>query len=193
MDRAGRQRNSGTTYSLHCVRQAKAFWWQWAIMGPYKRRLPERFGPASLSGTSLALYGVAYSNGVYVAAGQEGTVVTSPDGVNWTVQDSGQLNNLMSVTYGSVGFLAVGDSGTILTSPDGVDWTAQTSGSSGALKPLPLAMVTISSRAPVLWFLHLGRCQLDVTRHRGDGRTNDLWLCIYQSTLRCGRFGGNNH
>jgi hypothetical protein len=69
-----------------------------------------------------------------VAVGQEGTVVTSPDGINWTVQDSGQFNNLLSVTYGSVGFLAVGASGTILTSPDGVNWAQGDSGTSATLE-----------------------------------------------------------
>jgi hypothetical protein len=75
-----------------------------------------------------------YSNGLYVAVGQEGTVVTSSDGINWTVQDSGQLNNLLSVTYGSAGFLAVGPNGTVLTSPDGVNWTQQNPGTSASFE-----------------------------------------------------------
>jgi hypothetical protein len=77
---------------------------------------------------------VVYSNGLYVAVGQEGTAVTSPDGVNWTVQDSTVLNNLLSVTYGSAGFLAVGANSTMVTSPDGVNWTQQSAGSSGTFE-----------------------------------------------------------
>jgi hypothetical protein len=80
------------------------------------------------SGTSLPLFGVAYGGGQFVAVGQQGTVLTSPDGINWTGQYSGSLTNLLSVTYGSAGFSAVGHGGVILTSPDGVNWTQQNPG-----------------------------------------------------------------
>src|SRR5262249_10627584 len=78
-----------------------------------------------------ALYGVVYSNGLYVAVGQQGTVVTSPDGINWTAQDSTMLNNLLSVTCGWAGFLAVGVNSTMISSPDGVNWTLQNAGAHG--------------------------------------------------------------
>jgi hypothetical protein len=59
---------------------------------------------------------VTYGNGLFVAVGTGGTILTSPDGVNWTVQASGG-NHLHSVTYGNGTFVAVGEGGTILTSP----------------------------------------------------------------------------
>jgi hypothetical protein len=83
------------------------------------------------------LYGVTYGNGLFVAVGDRGTILTSQDGVNWTGQVSGTSDGLRGVTYGNGTFVAVGgsyyDSGTILTSPDGVNWTARTSGTSAGL------------------------------------------------------------
>jgi hypothetical protein len=77
---------------------------------------------------------VVGSNGLFVAVGQLGTVVTSPDGVTWTVRNSGVASNLLAVTYGPAGFLAVGVNGTILTSLNGVNWTQQNSGTSTTLE-----------------------------------------------------------
>jgi hypothetical protein len=63
------------------------------------------------------LRGVAYGNGTFVAVGKGGTILTSPDGVNWTAQTSGMRSWLSSVTYGNGLFVAVGLVDTILTSP----------------------------------------------------------------------------
>jgi hypothetical protein len=53
------------------------------------------------------LRGVAYGNGLFVAVGDRGTILTSPDGVNWTERTSG-TNWLFGVTYGNGTFVAVG-------------------------------------------------------------------------------------
>jgi hypothetical protein len=68
-----------------------------------------------------------------VAVGEDGAILTSPDGVSWTQQTSGTSNSLGGVTYGDGLFVAVGERGTILTSPDGVNWTAQASPTSNDL------------------------------------------------------------
>jgi hypothetical protein len=82
----------------------------------------------------LTLYSVACSNGIFVAVGQEGTVLTSSDGLNWSGQYSGTLSNLLSVAYGSAGFLAAGPGGTIINSPDGTNWLVQNPGTLGYLE-----------------------------------------------------------
>jgi hypothetical protein len=41
------------------------------------------------SGTSNWLNGVTYGNGLFVAVGEDGTILTSPDGVTWTQRTSG--------------------------------------------------------------------------------------------------------
>lgn len=63
------------------------------------------------------LKGVTYGDGLFVAVGEDGTILTSTDGVNWTERTSGTRAWINNVTYGNGTFVAVGDHGTILTSP----------------------------------------------------------------------------
>lgn len=98
----------------------------------------------SASGTPLALgplpqgntlHAVAYGNGEFVAVGDGGAILTSPDGTVWTEQGTsgtsclaGTCATFYGVTYGGGEFVAVGalgNAGVILTSPDGVTWTRQ--------------------------------------------------------------------
>jgi hypothetical protein len=61
----------------------------------------------SSGGTSLS--GVTYGNGLFVAVGSYGTILTSPDGVSWTARASGTSNFLNGVTYANGLFVAVGE------------------------------------------------------------------------------------
>jgi hypothetical protein len=66
------------------------------------------------------LNSVTYGNGLFVAVGgspDSSTILTSPDGVNWTARTSPTSKSLNGVTYGNGTFVAVGIYGTILTSP----------------------------------------------------------------------------
>ena len=89
------------------------------------------------SGISEVLNGICWSNALklFVAVGNNGSIVISNDGSKWEVQTSGSANNLFSVCYSDdlEMFVIAGDSGTILTSEDGETWTAQTSGISQKL------------------------------------------------------------
>ena len=38
-----------------------------------------------------SLNGVAYGNGLFVAVGEDGAILTSPDGVGWTLRNSGKI------------------------------------------------------------------------------------------------------
>ncbi|SMP66566.1 S-layer homology domain-containing protein [Anoxynatronum buryatiense] len=80
------------------------------------------------------LRSTCYGNGTFVAVGDNGTILTSPDGVTRTTRNSGTTNDLWGVTYGNGTFVAVGKSETILTSPDGVTWTTRKSGGFYLLK-----------------------------------------------------------
>ncbi len=85
------------------------------------------------SPTGNPLYAIAYGKDLFVAVGRLGTIVTSPDGINWTVRDAGlSTAKLTGIAYGNNQFVAVGDSGTILTSPDGITWTRGDAGMDGA-------------------------------------------------------------
>ena len=93
---------------------------------------------ADLSNPSLrSLTQVA---GTFFAVGDAGTILSSPDGITWTIHTSGTNSNLRGVTHGAI-YVAVGDSGTILTSGDTNTWTTQTS-VTPSIPPISLQQVT---------------------------------------------------
>ena len=73
------------------------------------------------------LYDVAFGNGRFVAVGNEGLVMMSPDGRLWCIDESGTDDRLRGITYGNRIFVAVGYVGTIITSRDGQNWVSQKS------------------------------------------------------------------
>jgi hypothetical protein len=78
---------------------------------------------------------VVKSSSMWVAVGQEGTIMYSTDAANWTVTStvtidtpySGFKPELKAVIWTGTQFVAVGESGVVVTSPDGIAWTVQQS------------------------------------------------------------------
>ena len=72
------------------------------------------------------LRGITYANSIWITVGDNGTIQTSSNGLSWTTQSSGTVQNLHSVTYNSTSstFTIVGDNNTILESTNGVTWTS---------------------------------------------------------------------
>ena len=78
------------------------------------------------------LYGIAHSS-LFVAAGTQGTLLTSSDGLAWTPRPAitwlsttpSPLPDLNAITYGGT-YVTVGTVGVILSSSDAVNWTQQT-------------------------------------------------------------------
>ena len=58
-----------------------------------------------------------------MAVGDNGTILTSPDGTTWDNRTSGTSEEFLGVTYGNGIFLTIGLDGNILISPDGTTWT----------------------------------------------------------------------
>lgn len=59
---------------------------------------------------------MTYGDGYFVGVSGAGLVVSSPDGIKWTLQNSGAGGlDLTDVVYGNGQFVAVGDAGAILT------------------------------------------------------------------------------
>src|SRR5438105_7648239 len=100
--------------------------------GPATSNLPDRgvFAVALDPGSSNGLFGVSWSGSLVVVVGLFGTVLTSPDGINYTAQASNAYDTLAAVTWMGTQFVAAGLGGSILTSPDGVGWTARKAGPS---------------------------------------------------------------
>ncbi len=63
-----------------------------------------------------------------MAVGDDGAIVTSPNGTNWAVQPSATTNWLYRVRYLGSNLIAVGQNGIIRTSTNGSDWSPRSSG-----------------------------------------------------------------
>ena len=76
--------------------------------------------------TGNNLNAVTWANGIYVAVGARGKILTSTDGVQWTTRASKTIYELFGVIAGKINdknyFVAVGAQGTIIQSTDGVEW-----------------------------------------------------------------------
>lgn len=70
--------------------------------------------------------GSTVATGLLVAAGDNGSVFSSPDGLNWTVQSSGTSAQLRDVAYAFSKFYVAGEAGTLLSSADGITWSRVT-------------------------------------------------------------------
>ncbi len=66
---------------------------------------------------------VCYNGTTFVAAGTDGTILTSVDGNKWTPVESGSYDDINDVVWNGETFTAVGDFLTILMSSDGTNWT----------------------------------------------------------------------
>ena len=76
---------------------------------------------------------ITYGNGIFVAVSSNGTgnrVMTSPDGINWTIRASAADLPWVSVAFGAGLFVAVANGDQVMTSPDGINWTLRTALSS---------------------------------------------------------------
>ncbi len=71
---------------------------------------------------SQPLYDVAHGPAQFVAVGERGTILTSADGSNWSLQNRRADLALFGVAYGAGTFVAVGVGGTVLSSADGTNW-----------------------------------------------------------------------
>ena len=76
----------------------------------------------SLTETSLNLNSVCYGLGMFVAVGNSGKCMTTPDGFNW-MEQAAVSGDWKSVCYGNGLFVAVGSNGKCMTSLDAINWT----------------------------------------------------------------------
>jgi len=102
---------------------------------------PSAFQPGTLldGPTTAWLEAVAASPTLAVAAGDEGYVCTSTNGVHWRKQNSGTTSWLRGASYGAGVFILVGEAGTILRSTNGVSWSKRTSGTLADLNRVAFA------------------------------------------------------
>ncbi len=76
-----------------------------------------------------AAFGLVAGQGLYVAVGDAGTIVTSSDsGTTWSAVAPPLAQNLRNVVFGSR-FVAVGQGGAVAYSDDGLNWSPASAGS----------------------------------------------------------------
>lgn len=75
------------------------------------------------SSTTNDLQGIAATTNLFIVTGDKGTILTSPDGSNWTLRVSLTDRFLTSVTPWPGGWVATGDDGVIVTSANGLIWS----------------------------------------------------------------------
>ena len=78
--------------------------------------------------TGNGLTRVSYVNGRFFIGGIRGTILTSTDGLNWTLRPIPAANNVFSFHYHNNLFIALASLGAVFTSPDAVTWTPRNSG-----------------------------------------------------------------
>lgn len=76
-----------------------------------------------------SLQEVFWTGSQFIAVGENGAIVTSPDGITWTARNSGVTATLYGAAASPTRLAVVGTSGTIVTSDDdGTTWVQQSSG-----------------------------------------------------------------
>src|SRR5262245_29680064 len=91
------------------------------------------FPPGFASNLSAVIF-----NGSFVALGNDGSVISSPDGFTWTANFAVGTAGMNGLSFaftgaGTPSYVVVGDGGKIFTSPDLITWTPATSGTASAL------------------------------------------------------------
>lgn len=72
----------------------------------------------------------------FVAVGTNGTIITSTNGDDWVLQNSGTTETLYNVKYLNNKIIAVGANGTLLTSDDAITWTSVNTGTTSYLQDI---------------------------------------------------------
>jgi hypothetical protein len=83
---------------------------------------------------SLNLSQVNLYNGLYVAVGNSGLLLTSPDAKTWKNADSGTDSDLNWIIHDGERYIVVGKEGTALVSRDAQTWTKSPTGVNALLK-----------------------------------------------------------
>ena len=127
--------NNGESYSLSAASYGNGSY----VVGGWFDSPPQ---PLVMISTNLASWtpvagvpgsnyikGLTYGKGSFVAVGS--SIMTSPDGMQWTAQLAGPPAGLWAVGFGDECFVAAGTDHSILTSSNGVNWTSHSTAVDG--------------------------------------------------------------
>ncbi|HEX2851818.1 MAG TPA: hypothetical protein VHO24_01175 [Opitutaceae bacterium] len=77
--------------------------------------------------TPGALRAVAWGNSQFIAVGSQSTVLTSPDGITWTVRNAGGVERYDGVVWTGTEFVVLTQTGKVLRGTDGISWVTSQS------------------------------------------------------------------
>jgi hypothetical protein len=90
------------------------------------------------SGTNVALWGVTFASGSFLAAGDKGVILSSENGTAWDIHSAGANQPFIDITYGNNMYVAVGGAlagaSVAAYSTDKVHWISQQVSSGGPLR-----------------------------------------------------------
>jgi hypothetical protein len=105
----------------------------------------------STNDAGVPLAGIAFGDGLFVAVGTSGAIVTSDDGELWTRRDLGTIGPLFGVGYGAGIYVAVGSG--IVSSRDGTNWVMRPISTTSVLRSVAYgdwSFVAVGDGATVL-------------------------------------------
>ena len=106
IDKKGRSSNK-LTGSISVLKDDRMMYWK----------------KVALQDASWKINRILWNSSKFVAIGNNGLILTSPDAYTWTRQVSGTSHDLFGLSFTGIQYIAVGEYSTILSSPDGVVWT----------------------------------------------------------------------
>src|SRR5262249_24470713 len=83
--------------------------------------------------TTDNLVAVIWAGSQFVVGGLNGTILTSPNGINWTARVSPTTNEINGLAFSGSRLVGVVNTGEVVTSTNGVNWAIQASATSSRL------------------------------------------------------------
>ena len=134
-----------------------------------------------VSGTPDRLDDVTFAHGVFIALGENGTIISST-GSGWANETSGTRRDLDGMIVGQNQIVAVGKFGTILTSADGANYVAQNAGTTNDLRDAWFAGFN-SGLVAVTWIGFDNPASLGEAE-TGGGASLPIWMYYMAKALK---------
>ena len=121
----------------------------------------------------------AGADGLFVAVGNDGAILTSSDGVDWIERNANTHHGLHKVIWGDGMFVAGGDSGTIITSGDGVEWVVRRSVGNRSIRSIAwgngIYIATDDQQFNHELSVYISDNGIEWTEQQGTANVNGVW------------------
>lgn len=107
---------------------------------------------------STNLYSICFDGERFIT-GNEGKVLISVDGEDWTVHEDAFSGSVRSIAYGRERYVMVGAAGSVWISDDALDWSLRTSGTTSSLRAVTYGdglFVAVGGNGTVIYSIDRG-------------------------------------